>query len=71
MKTKLSKRNDRKNSEMKLQEEVEKTVSIEYNILDENDRMVGHATSLNTELISVFTVQNLIFTIGRAGLMAF
>ena len=26
-----------------LQEEVENTVSIEYNILDENDRMVGSA----------------------------
>ncbi len=26
-----------------LQEEVEKTVSIEYNILDESDRMVGSA----------------------------
>ena len=42
MKTKLVKETIERTLN-ELQEEVEKTVSIEYNILDENDRMVGSA----------------------------
>ena len=42
MKTKLVKETIERTLN-ELQEEVERTVSIEYNILDENDRMVGSA----------------------------
>ncbi len=42
MKTKLVKETIERTLN-ELQEEVENTVSIEYNILDENDRMIGSA----------------------------